>query len=338
MSSLSFAQLVIKDLLENASFKHAFVLNSNNTELKEALKAAKEALEQKGDFLIKSIDAKEQKADVLLEELNSFPLFEEAKIVILTNPEAFLSKVKENLKKILKAENNKIFLWAFSSALTTSQISTFKKDVSITAKVKEKPWERRARVEKKIQSFLVEKTIKVDGLSFNYILEAILQDEERFTLEMEKLYCFSSESKKVTFSQVKELISKEDNLNFWDLLDSLFKKDFRLTIQLIKEQVASQDNSMQLLVQLRSQVQMALLLFSVTENQYPEQEFQNQYPYLKGNFLQKKMQSVRSFGKKPLEKLLKDLFEMEIKIKSEGGNPNTVFPELMTMSLGALND
>lgn len=338
MSNDLFHHQVVKQLFEeDKGAKHAFIINSNTSELEEALQAVKNKLKEQSSSSYLTIDAREDDPKKLLEELNSLALFSATKVIIVIYPELLIAKVKANLKEALSSKKQQNVLWAFSSKLTLAQLSSFKNTSAIIHRAKEKPWEAKARVEKKLQFHLKDKQISLEGSAFNYLLEVMSQNESRFDLELEKLYCFSKEDKLVKLKDIRELVPREESDNFWELVDYIFKKDFKQAIRIIDEQTRAQSNAFQVLIQLRGQLQSSLLLWDVIDGKLSQEEFQKAYPYLKGSFLKKKMQAAQSFGKAATKKLLIELFEMELKLKNEESNPNSALSKLMTTALGAIN-
>ncbi|MCH1429355.1 MAG: hypothetical protein L7U87_01220 [Chlamydiales bacterium] len=338
MSNDLFHYQVVKQLFEESKgARHAFVINSNASELEDALQAVKSKLKEQSNSSYLTIDAREDDPKKLLEEFNSLALFSATKVIVLIYPELLLAKVKEELKEALSSQKQQNILWAFSSKLTPTQLNSFKSFSTIIHKAKEKPWEAKARVEKKLQFYLKEKQISLEGSAFNYLLEVMSQNESRFDLELEKLYCFSKEGKAIKLEEVRQLVPREESDNFWELVDYIFKKDFKQAIRVIDEQTRAQSNAFQVLIQLRGQLQSTLLLWDVIDNKLSQEEFQKAYPYLKGSFLKKKMQAAQSFGKAATKKLLIELFEMELKLKNEESDPNSALAKLMTTALGAIN-
>lgn len=266
----------------------------------EFVKAYKE--KNKNYFGLNYLNGKEITLFDLKEEMLSYSMFSEKKLIIVNNllsnqknKEDFLSQI--DLFK--KSEN--ILILVEENEVLGKIIDDFDKvnKFDLLNGLKLKDW-----IKKKV--VLLESEIEEEAI--NKIVEYIGGDLWQINNELMKL---SSYSKKITSDNVSKMVRPKNEINIFDTLDAVAQKNKKKAISLLRIHVDKGDSPIFLLSMIASQIRN---IISVKNGAVVKQ--MNPFVY------RKSVSQAKNFTMEDLKKIYSRILELDFEIKMGKINPD----------------
>ena len=266
----------------------------------EFVKAYKE--KNKNYFGLNYLNGKEITLFDLKEEMLSYSMFSEKKLIIVNNllsnqknKEDFLSQI--DLFK--KSEN--ILILVEENEVLGKIIDDFDKvnKFDLLSGLKLKDW-----IKKKVIS--LESEIEEDAI--NKIVEYVGGDLWQINNELMKL---SSYSKKITSDNVSKMVRPKNEINIFDTLDAVAQKNKKKAISLLRIHVDKGDSPIFLLSMIASQIRN---IISVKNGAVVKQ--MNPFVY------RKSVSQAKNFTMEDLKKIYSRILELDFEIKMGKINPD----------------
>lgn len=266
----------------------------------EFVKAYKE--KNKNYFGLNYLNGKEITLFDLKEEMLSYSMFSEKKLIIVNNllsnqknKEDFLSQI--DLFK--KSEN--ILILVEENEVLGKIIDDFDKvnKFDLLSGLKLKDW-----IKKKV--VLLESEIEEEAI--NKIVEYIGGDLWQINNELMKL---SSYSKKITSDNVSKMVRPKNEINIFDTLDAVAQKNKKKAISLLRIHVDKGDSPIFLLSMIASQIRN---IISVKNGAVVKQ--MNPFVY------RKSVSQAKNFTMEDLKKIYSRILELDFEIKMGKINPD----------------
>ncbi len=266
----------------------------------EFVKAYKE--KNKNYFGLNYLNGKEITLFDLKEEMLSYSMFSEKKLIIINNllsnqknKEDFLSQI--DLFK--KSEN--ILILVEENEVLGKIIDDFDKvnKFDLLNGLKLKDW-----IKKKVVSLESE----IEEEAINKIIEYVGGDLWQINNELMKL---SSYSKKITSDNVSKMVRPKNEINIFDTLDAVAQKNKKKAISLLRIHVDKGDSPIFLLSMIASQIRN---IISVKNGAVVKQ--MNPFVY------RKSVSQAKNFTMEDLKKIYSRILELDFEIKMGKINPD----------------
>jgi len=266
----------------------------------EFVKAYKE--KNKNYFGLNYLNGKEITLFDLKEEMLSYSMFSEKKLIIVNNllsnqknKEDFLSQI--DLFK--KSEN--ILILVEENEVLGKIIDDFDKvnKFDLLNGLKLKDW-----IKKKVVSLESE----IEEEAINKIIEYVGGDLWQINNELMKL---SSYSKKITSDNVSKMVRPKNEINIFDTLDAVAQKNKKKAISLLRIHVDKGDSPIFLLSMIASQIRN---IISVKNGAVVKQ--MNPFVY------RKSVSQAKNFTMEDLKKIYSRILELDFEIKMGKINPD----------------
>lgn len=211
--------------------KNYLILSNDFITIEETIKNVIKENNLSNDNVIK-YDMNETLLENAIEELNTYGLFVDKKIVVLTSCD-FLTGDK---KRTILSQNESLLEEYInnSNELCSLIICTAKLDerkkLSKLLRQKCIVVDAEVTIEEKIKNNL--ESFSVDNKTINYLINYLKNDNERIINEFEKLKSYKLEEKKITISDIEEIVIKDVDEDIFTLINSIVNKDIEKSFKL----------------------------------------------------------------------------------------------------------
>ena len=256
-------------------------------------------------------DLEEESLDSALNDLDTYSFLTEKKIIIIKNINKLEDdKYTKHLIKYLDNPNNDNLL-----ILTTNKLNMTKK-INKELKNKTNYLKLEANLEKEIKEML--KGYKIDNISINTLIEYSNNNIDIIKTECDKLINYKENDKTITKEDIEKIVVKHlgDSSNLvFDLVKYIASKDKRRALEKYEKLKEYNIDDIALTGLLESQLRLMVqvnMLMNERNTKDQIAKILSQHPYR----IQKTMELVRTISKTELTKLIKNLSDMDYKIKS----------------------
>jgi len=229
--------------------------------------------------------------DSLLEEINSPSLFSERRVIICDEIEKLKIDslpLPPKLVLILMGKEQPTFY------------ESVKKEAIILDLSKEKPWERKTRIERWLLESAKSRGKKLAADAIAYLLEYGMDDFASLVQELEKALLFSDDKKEITLETLKKVTSLAPSQTGWQLSEALIWGG-----ALSRRSIQELDDIYGLIGQIRYQLNLGLTIASGEEP-----------PKLSPKRLDKLRPLAKKLTLTYFSDGLKMLFDLELKMRS----------------------
>jgi DNA polymerase-3 subunit delta len=310
--------------LENAAPHHFsqlyLILSQDPVEGKEVVQVLIRSILSNFDQIEGCVSTKEGARLTLSEiltEIHSPSFFVPKRILWIQNADKLKKEISEKLESHLSHLRSSMYVLLTASQLTksTSFYKKIEKEGIILELQELKSWEK----EKK----LVEWISKQASIARKHLPHPLCQqlvkqsglDQNLLQQEFEKLLCYIGDKKEITLQDIEAICTNDSISTIWQLGEALFRRDaaaaYRISQGLLQEGSAL----IPLLRQIRSQYQIGYHICTLLEQGGQAAQVAQDYPYLKGNLLERQMDLARGYGIERFKQgiLLMDTTEMQTK-------------------------
>lgn len=258
-------------------------------------------------------------------EVNSLSLFSEPTLFLISEVEKFKEKEKKLLLHYLEHPNPGISLLLFSLApILLKEIQ--QKKGAVLQIAEEKPWQKKQRLQLCLQEKARSCGVLFSSAAIDCLINYVGLEKEILDQEFEKLTTFAFRKKEITLEDVQILVGKQASPTLWDLGEAIFSKNLPLSFEKARGLMREDISLFSILSALRSQIR-SLIQMSLAYEKGGSSLLTQEYPYLKGTILTKKMKEIKDNNIADLKRGLCSLFETELKAKSIHINPLLLLEE-----------
>lgn len=232
----------------------------------------------------------------------------------------------EKLKEALKNQLEKVFihpipsLTLLLSGLPLQKNSSFYKSAEkggiILEFVEIKPWEK----EKRLAEWAGQRVAAARKLISYPVCQALVKqtggDQAILAQEVEKLLCYCIEKREVTLQDVEAICIREPSDSIWNVGEALFRRDRKGALERLGNLLIEGQALLPLLRQIRGQFQTDYQVALLLAQGKSSQEITQQFPYMKGQILEKHLQQAREYGLHAFKTGILALDEAEQKLKN----------------------
>lgn len=263
-----------------------------------------------------------------LQEVETLPFLSQEKGVVIHELDQVSETGQKTLLKYLEKPSPwiSIFLTALDLPATHKIAKLIEKKGKVLRFKDEKPWEK----EKRLTNWLIAEA-EQEGCSLSREASFTLVrgvESEMLLQELSKLICYVGENRRINLEDVKTLSLLNSHETIWQLADAIMGKEVLRALKIGKELLEEGVAIFSLLAHLRSQFSNGIDLLKAAEQGQAAQQF----PYLKGNLLEKKLQMLKKQGIERLKQAVILIFDSEIQVKNSSIDSSLLL-ELLTIKL-----
>lgn len=294
------------------------VISKESFDRKECVDRLLKAIGNKEGVDCVSLDGEHLRMEVLLEELNAFSLFAKKRVIVIQQAEKLLKPVTTALESYFEKPNSAICL--IVSIASVNHATHFYKKAEkagiIVEIAEEKPWEK----EKSTREWLISKVTaadkQIDSQAVQMMLKQMGTDHSLLNQELEKLYCYVGERREITVRDVGAVCTNVNVENGWQLGEAIFRSDITSALRISKALLAEGTSFLSLIRQVRSQFQTDFQVCSILANGGNASNVTQQFPYMRGQILERRLQSAQTYGMNRFKKAMLCIDSLETMAKN----------------------
>ena len=278
------------------------------------------------DLEIIKFDYPETSIDMVLEELDTFNLLSNCKLIIYYNC-GFLNKdvdksIKQ-LKKYLDNPSDNYLIMINDSMSEKKDIKELLSNVTILNEV--------VPSNKIVINNL--DFLKMDNRVVEYFCNYCLNNNEKILNELEKIknYKYDDENKNVTIEDINNIVIRDYNDDIFDLVNAIIRKNKDRAFELYYRLMQKEKDSINIVGSIASSIRNLYSVKTLSEKKYKQNDI-SLLLGIKPYAVQIAMENCNNYSSKKLLKLLDTLAEIDYKTKSGNGNSNILF-EIFLLSL-----
>lgn len=286
------------------------------------------------DLALQQIEGERASGDELLQELHTLSFFAPKRALVVNNADKLPKAVQEQLEGYFQQPNPAICLILSASAINHAT-NFYKKGEKLGVVVEfaeEKPWEKEKSVKEWVHTLAANEGKAIDGQAAQLLVKQIGTDQSFIFQEMQKLVCYVGDRKEISLADVGAVCCQMNVENGWQLGEAIFKRDAAGALRISKALLEEGTAVIALIRQIRSQTQTHFQICSLLAQGGGAAEVSRQFPYMRGQILDKNMQSAQSYGMPRFKKAMLKIDEMELLAKNSAISPELLM-ELLIVKL-----
>ncbi len=276
----------------------------------------------KEDKEVIRLDMLETSISLLLEELNSYSLFSNPKVVVCYNCSFIEGDSNKELKLLDKYLQQESFNYLIMIA---KSISSKKEVATIVERVQMDNIElsRDELIKENLNNY------KMDKTTINYLIKVCLDNSEKIIKELEKLKLYKFDDKIITIADIDDVVIKEYDENVFDLVNAIAKREKDKMFSLYNRLITREKDHINIIASISSQIR---LLYSVKVLNGISVDEASEILKVKPRAVSIALNNAGNFSEKKLLKLLSNLADMDYKMKS-GNYDNSLMFEMFLMTI-----
>lgn len=308
--------------LEGAKFSPLYlILGSGHCERQEAIDLLLQALlpaPGQKELCLTQMDGSRVDEQELGNGLHSYSLFSKLKVIWIQQADKLKKAVQDNLVVYFNRPfpDQFLILSGESWQKNTTFYRTADKEGVILDFADLKPWEK--------EKYLIEWVNKKGAAErkiihypvCQFLVKRVGQDMSSLSQEIEKLVCYVGEKKEITQHDVESVCHNQSTETIWQLGESIFRRDPAAALPIAHSLLTEGEPLLVLLRQIRSQFQTEFQISLLLAQGKPPQDISSEFPYLKGQILERHIRQAREYGMDSLKRGLLALDEAELKAKN----------------------
>lgn len=249
--------------------------------------------------------------------LYSFSFFAKTRILWIKEADKLKKGVQENLLKYLdKPDPSQTLLLSAASFLKNTNFYKAVDKAGVILDIAElKPWEKEQRLAEWLNKRAAVSRKVIAYPVCQLLVKRVGPDQTLLAQELEKLLCYIGERKEILQQDVEALCPKLHVDTIWQLGEALFRKDAAGAIPMMHSLLNEGQPLLLLLRQIRSQYQTGFQV-SLLLAAGKQQEISQEFPYMKGQLLEKNIRQAQQYGTEAYQKGLIALDEAELRSKN----------------------
>lgn len=310
--------------------KNYLILTNDSITINEEIKKIIKSANLTEENLIK-YDLSETLLDNVIEELNTYGLFINNKVVVAyscdfltaSNKRNQLSQNEKLLEEYISNPNPLNILIIISDKLDE------RKKINKLLREKCTVIENNLSIEDIIKKELED--FKMDFKTINYLIKYLNNDNQRIITELEKLKMYKYTEKEITISDIDTIVLKEFDDNIFSLIDAIVKKNIEKAFSIYDELIFKGEDISKIVIMTIDQFRLIYkvkLLINEGKNKDMITSILKIHPYR----VKLAMESSYNFTNNQLKDYIKSLGEIDINIKT-GVSPNNYGFDLFLLNL-----
>ena len=275
---------------------------------------------------LKLFDEQDFQFQDLMQELQSIPMFQEKKLLILKNTfqnSEFKTRLLENSQRLVGSEDIIIF-YEEKEVLQNDPLLKF---LAKNAKIQEFELLEGQKLKNWAKNEFEKYQTKIDPPALAKLINYIGNDLWRFSNEIKKLVAFkktpasakaSAGTEKIEIKDIELLVRAKIETEIFKTIDAIASRDKKRALSLIHQHLEKGDSPLYLLAMINFQFRNILM---VKDSRNPKL-----HPYI----IKKSSWQAKKFTKEELKKIYHKLFEIDLAVKTGRLEPKTALDLLIT--------
>lgn len=265
--------------------------------------------------------------------LHSFSFFSKEQVIWIQQADKLKKSIQDSLVNYFSRPTPAQYL--LLSAAGWQRNTTFYKAAEKEGVVLDfaelKPWEKEQRLAEWVNRQATANGKLIAYPVCQFLVKRIGCDRSLLAQEIEKLICYTGQKKEITQKDVEALCHSQQVETIWQLGEALFRRDAAAALYMVRTLLLEGQPMLPLLRQIRSQFQTEFQICLLLA-QGRAQDISQEFPYLKGQILERHVRQSRQYGLDAFKKGLLALDEAELRAKNSSIDDNIV-AELLIMRL-----
>jgi len=270
----------------------------------------------------KTFDGEGLNIGKVLGELETIPFFVKKQVVHVRAGENLKIDAIRKLERYCENPNPTSVLVVTANTLAATT-NFYKKAVNnnvVLHLTEEKPWQQEKSFPQWIGTHAVRLGKKIDQKACHDLFRMVGADRALLHQELEKLACYVGERTSITSADVAAVSCGVNIDTIWQLGDALFSRQVGKALQISKGLLEETGSIIGLLRQLRGQFETKMQICSILVFGGSPQNVTEQYPYMRGQILQRHIQLAQGYGIDRCKQGLLLLDEAELTAKNSSIN------------------
>lgn len=263
--------------------------------------------------------------------LYSGSLFAKTCVIWIQQAEKLKKSIQEQLEKYFRhpLKNQYLLLSATSWQKNTTFYRATEKEGIILDLAEVKPWEKEKRLVEWVnkQATAARKVIPYQVCQL--LVKHTGPDQALLAQELEKLICYCSDKKEITSQDVEAISSYQHVDSVWQLGEAIFRRDSAAALQMGHALLMEGQPLLPLLRQIRAQFQTEYQICILLAQGKQAQEVAQEFPYMKGQILDRHLQQARQYGLQAFKEGLLALEAAEMRAKNSAIDEEIILEILM---------
>ena len=273
------------------------------------------------DYELIKYDLTVNSINEVLEELDTYNFLTTNKIIVLYNSlfiedSTYNKELKLVNNYLLNPNDNNIFIIKKKKKGSNKEVDKLIQNVTIV--------NSDISIEKIISNNLED--FKMDNRAIKRLIEVCLNNNEKILTELNKLkiYRIDSPNKLITYEDVENIVLKEYDLNVFDLVNAITKKDKNKAIELYERLIENTDITL-IVASIASKVKTLYSVKVLRDEGFNIDEIAKKLDIKNKYSINYSLEECDNFSSKKLLKLLKDLGDLDYKSKSQNVDVDFLF-------------
>lgn len=317
--------------LEGAVSQHSsdvyMILSKEDFERKAALDLIIKTILRKEatpDFCQHTFDAEKHTIDNILNELETLSLFVKKRLVIVQNVDKFDKAANVKMEAYFAAPNHTTCLVLVSPSLnrTTNFYKKAEKVGVVLDIAEEKPWEREKSLADWLRATAAAEGKQIELPTCRVLIKQLGTDQALLHQELLKLLCYVGKRPDINEKDVAAICGSINSENAWQLGEAIFRRDPATALRISKALLNDGVALIALLRQIRSQFQTEFNICSILMQGGSGEDIMREYPYMKGQILERHMHNARNYGISSLTEGILKIDQAELQAKNSSMDPD----------------
>ncbi len=314
-----------------------FIVGKESFECQEAIQLVlRFLLPEKGmrEFALSSFEGSQVEEKELGNALYSGSFFAKTRVIWIQQVEKLKKSVQESLEKYFchPSPSQYLLLSATSWQKNTAFYKAVEKEGIILDIADIKPWEKEKRLVEWVNKQVAATRKLMSYQICQLLVKRVGHDQALLVQEIEKLVCYCGEKKEITAQDIEAICSRQHVDSVWQLGEALFRRDAAAALHIVQALLMEGQALLPLLRQIRAQYQTEYQICLLLAQGKQGQDITQEFPYMKGQILDRHIQQAQQYGAEALKKGLLALDATERKAKNSSIDEKILI-ELLIMQL-----
>ncbi|MBA3815435.1 MAG: DNA polymerase III subunit delta [Parachlamydiaceae bacterium] len=276
------------------------------------------------DLCLQIFDAEKHTVDNVLSELEMLAFFAKKRLIVVHNADKFEKASALKMESYFNVPNRSacLVLIAPSVNRATNFYKKAEKVGIILDIAEEKPWEREKSLADWLGTAALAEGKQIEQSTCRALVKQLGTDQCLLQQELLKLVCYVGQRASITEKDVSTICGSVNSENAWQLGEAIFRRDVATALRISKALLNDGVALIALLRQIRSQFQTEFNICSILMQGGSGDEISREYPYMKGQILERHIQNARSYGMLSLKEGLLKVDQTELQAKNSSVDPD----------------
>ncbi len=265
-------------------------------------------------------------------ELDTIPLFEERRCVVIHDVDKVPASVSSYLRNYLRSPLPSTTLVITAQTLvTTKALAKLIENAGVLLHFPNpKPWEVKDSIVSWIQQQCAVQKKRIAPHASQYLVDDIGMDKMLLSQEIEKLVCYIGDRDTITADDIAAICCPTSTDTIWQWRDVIFARNTSAALRMGHSLLDSGAHTfLSITAVLRSQFTMCCSIADAEERRLPLTNITKTYPYLKGKLLNRTVSISKRYGSDNFKRGLVAIGNVEQQAKNSEGSHELLLEKLI---------